>query len=164
MASDEFGDAGKRVLLEEALRGHGTFLHYSDGWQGLHSRWRRRGTTNAHSTEIEGQTRAEWARIRRTIFCPRNSNRKFSTASCGRLLAGLAKDGIPYCGFLYFGLMLTPEGPKVLEYNCRLGRSGNRSGASARRFRFCAGLHGRGAAESWEVSGPSGFRERARAW
>ncbi len=28
---------------------------------------------------------------------------------------------MPYKGFLYFGLMLTPEGPKVLEYNCRLG-------------------------------------------
>src|ERR1700723_2595282 len=28
---------------------------------------------------------------------------------------------MPYRGFLYFGLMLTQEGPKVLEYNCRLG-------------------------------------------
>jgi phosphoribosylamine--glycine ligase len=36
-------------------------------------------------------------------------------------LEGLQRDGIPYKGFLYFGLMLTPEGPKVLEYNCRLG-------------------------------------------
>ena len=36
-------------------------------------------------------------------------------------LAGLEKDGMPYRGFLYFGLMLTPQGPKVLEFNCRLG-------------------------------------------
>jgi phosphoribosylamine--glycine ligase len=36
-------------------------------------------------------------------------------------LAGLAKEGLNYCGFLYFGLMLTSDGPKVLEYNCRLG-------------------------------------------
>jgi phosphoribosylamine--glycine ligase len=36
-------------------------------------------------------------------------------------LAGLAADGCDYCGFLYFGLMLTPDGPKVLEFNCRLG-------------------------------------------
>ncbi len=34
---------------------------------------------------------------------------------------GLQLDGLPYRGFLYFGLMLTPEGPKVIEYNCRFG-------------------------------------------
>ena len=34
---------------------------------------------------------------------------------------GLRGDGLPYRGFLYFGLMLTPEGPKVIEYNCRFG-------------------------------------------
>ncbi len=36
-------------------------------------------------------------------------------------VAGLHEDGLPYRGFLYFGLMLTPEGPKVIEYNCRFG-------------------------------------------
>ncbi|MBB5352027.1 phosphoribosylamine--glycine ligase [Haloferula luteola] len=36
-------------------------------------------------------------------------------------VAGLKKDGLPYRGFLYFGLMLTPDGPKVIEYNCRFG-------------------------------------------
>ncbi|MDB6132888.1 MAG: purd: phosphoribosylamine--glycine ligase [Verrucomicrobiales bacterium] len=36
-------------------------------------------------------------------------------------VAGLRKDGLPYRGFLYFGLMLTPQGPKVIEYNCRFG-------------------------------------------
>ncbi len=36
-------------------------------------------------------------------------------------LQGLANDGIPYQGFLYIGLMLTKDGPKVLEFNCRLG-------------------------------------------
>ena len=34
---------------------------------------------------------------------------------------GLTEEGLPYKGFLYFGLMLTPEGPKVIEYNCRFG-------------------------------------------
>ncbi|MBV6500493.1 MAG: Phosphoribosylamine--glycine ligase [Prosthecobacter sp.] len=34
---------------------------------------------------------------------------------------GLIKDGLRYRGFLYFGLMLTPEGPQVIEYNCRFG-------------------------------------------
>ncbi len=36
-------------------------------------------------------------------------------------LDGLAKDGLEYRGLLYIGLMLTPDGPKVLEYNCRFG-------------------------------------------
>lgn len=34
---------------------------------------------------------------------------------------GILKDGLTYRGFLYFGLMLTPTGPQVIEYNCRFG-------------------------------------------
>jgi phosphoribosylamine---glycine ligase len=34
---------------------------------------------------------------------------------------GLRHENLPYRGFLYFGLMLTPDGPKVIEYNCRFG-------------------------------------------
>jgi phosphoribosylamine--glycine ligase len=36
-------------------------------------------------------------------------------------VAGLRREGLPYRGFLYFGLMLTPDGPQVIEYNCRFG-------------------------------------------
>ncbi len=36
-------------------------------------------------------------------------------------VAGLRTEGLPYRGFLYFGLMLTPTGPQVIEYNCRFG-------------------------------------------
>jgi phosphoribosylamine--glycine ligase len=34
---------------------------------------------------------------------------------------GIRKDGLTYRGFLYFGLMLTPTGPQIIEYNCRFG-------------------------------------------
>jgi phosphoribosylamine--glycine ligase len=34
---------------------------------------------------------------------------------------GLIADSLPYRGFLYFGIMLTQDGPKILEYNCRFG-------------------------------------------
>ncbi|MBT8037015.1 MAG: phosphoribosylamine--glycine ligase [Verrucomicrobiae bacterium] len=34
---------------------------------------------------------------------------------------GLVKDGLPYRGYLYFGLMMTSDGPKIIEYNCRFG-------------------------------------------
>ena len=37
------------------------------------------------------------------------------------VLRGLAEDGAPFVGVLYAGLKLTPEGPKVLEFNCRFG-------------------------------------------
>lgn len=36
-------------------------------------------------------------------------------------MSAFGKEGWRYCGFLYFGLMLTSKGPKVLEFNCRLG-------------------------------------------
>jgi len=36
-------------------------------------------------------------------------------------VAALVSEKLPYRGFLYFGLMLTPDGPKVIEYNCRFG-------------------------------------------
>lgn len=36
-------------------------------------------------------------------------------------VAGLRADNLPYRGFLYFGLMLTADGPKIIEYNCRFG-------------------------------------------
>ncbi len=36
-------------------------------------------------------------------------------------VAGLRHEGLPYRGFLYFGIMLTPTGPQVIEYNCRFG-------------------------------------------
>src|SRR5207248_11400541 len=36
-------------------------------------------------------------------------------------LAGLSSEGYPFTGFLYAGLMLTADGPKVIEFNARLG-------------------------------------------
>jgi len=36
-------------------------------------------------------------------------------------VAGLQKDGLKYRGFLYFGIMLTPNGPQMIEFNCRFG-------------------------------------------
>ncbi|MGA0332488.1 MAG: phosphoribosylamine--glycine ligase [Kiritimatiellia bacterium] len=39
----------------------------------------------------------------------------------GPTVEGLKKDNLRYCGFLYFGIILTEQGPKVLEFNCRFG-------------------------------------------
>jgi phosphoribosylamine--glycine ligase len=43
--------------------------------------------------------------------------RNFLSKTC----EGFLKEGIDYRGFIYFGLILTDRGPKLLEYNCRLG-------------------------------------------
>lgn len=53
---------------------------------------------------LDGET---WARIKTEVL--------------DRTLAGLKKNGFDYRGALYAGVMLTPDGPKVLEYNCRFG-------------------------------------------
>lgn len=120
MERGEFGEAGKRLLFEKGLAGEElSYIILTDG-QGFislvpsrdhkrafnHDQGPNTGGMGAYSTdgmlspELEDQ-------IVRTIVRP--------------TLAGLASDGITYRGFLYFGLMLTAEGPQVLEFNCRLG-------------------------------------------
>ena len=47
--------------------------------------------------------------------------RRCSTEIVEPVLRGMAAEGMPFRGFLYVGLMFTPEGPKVVEFNVRLG-------------------------------------------
>lgn len=120
MEKGEFGNSGKLVLLEEALRGEElSYIVLTDGKNFVplvptrdHKRvfdndeGPNTGGMGAYSTDEILPPDLE-KRIIRTIVRP--------------TLEGLQTDGMPYRGFLYFGLMLTPDGPKVLEYNCRLG-------------------------------------------
>ena len=72
-------------------------------------------------TATTARTRAGWARTRRYAG--------WATAELGDLidtvhrpvLAELQRRGTPFVGLLYAGLMLTPDGPRVLEFNCRFG-------------------------------------------
>jgi phosphoribosylamine---glycine ligase len=116
----EFGAAGDRLLFEHALAGDElSYIVLTDG-----ERWQPLVPTRDHKRLLDGDkgpntggmgafsddsllTPALEERIQRQIVEP--------------TLAGLSQEGRAYRGFLYFGLMLTDDGPQVLEYNCRLG-------------------------------------------
>ena len=120
LARREFGEWGSRILVEEALSGPElSVIVVTDGNSVVPmvpSRDHKRlldgdrgpntGGMGAYSTD-----ELMPAELRTQVF----DSIVFPT------IRGLQKDGIPYCGFLYFGLMLTARGPKVLEFNCRSG-------------------------------------------
>ena len=120
MQNHELGPGGSRVLLEKGLEGKElSFIILTDGRSFLpmaptrdHKRVfdgdRGPNTGGMGAYTVDGMIGEELESvILDDIVRPS--------------IAGLSEEGIPYTGFLYFGLMLTPDGPMVLEYNCRLG-------------------------------------------
>jgi phosphoribosylamine---glycine ligase len=122
MVFDEkkFGTAATRILVEEFLTGEEvSFMVITDGKKSLPlapakdykkafdgDTGPNTGGMGAHSPAVvlTGETAAD---IMRTIVLP--------------TVQGMESEGRPYTGVLFVGLMLTPNGPKVLEYNCRFG-------------------------------------------
>jgi len=115
-----FGPAGERVVIEEFLKGEeASFMVLTDGDHVLplassqdhkrvfdHDQGPNTGGMGAYSP-APVVTPAVHQRILDEVLRP--------------LLAGLKKRGIRYRGVIYVGLMVTPEGPKVLEFNARFG-------------------------------------------
>jgi phosphoribosylamine--glycine ligase len=120
MDKHEFGDAGERVLLEEGLRGQElSYIILTDGDHFIPmapTRDHKRAFDNDQGPNTGGMG----AYSTGDILSP-DLERIIVDTIVQPTLQGLRKDGLPYRGFLYFGLMLTAEGPKILEYNCRLG-------------------------------------------
>jgi len=120
MEKQEFGDAGKRLLLEEGLRGEElSYIVLTDGNDFLPlvpTRDHKRVFDNDEGPNTGGMGAYSTDEI-----LPLDLEKKIVKAIVRPTLDGLRADGISYRGFLYFGLMLTQHGPKVLEYNCRLG-------------------------------------------
>ena len=120
MLDHRFGEAGHRVVIEECLVGEeASFFAICDGRQALGL-----PTAQDHKRAFDGDAGPNTGgmgafapsplvtpdiegRIRREIIDP--------------VLDGLAREGHPYRGFLYVGLMLTADGPRVIEFNVRLG-------------------------------------------
>lgn len=120
MRRKTLGDAGARVVIEECLAGEElSFIVLSDG-KGLlplapaqdhkpvfdNDLGPNTGGMGAYSDDaiLEDSLRAD---IIRRVAVP--------------TLTGMAAEGHPFRGFLYMGLMITPSGPMVLEYNVRMG-------------------------------------------
>jgi phosphoribosylamine--glycine ligase len=120
MARREFGDAGKKVLLEEGLAGEElSYIVLTDG-----KNFVPMAPTRDHKRAFDGDQGPNTGGMgvySTDEILPKELETKIVETIVKPTLAGLEKEGTPYKGFLYFGLMLTAEGPRVLEYNCRLG-------------------------------------------
>jgi len=120
MEKGEFADAGKRVLLEEGLRGEElSYIILTDGEHFIPMA-PARDYKRAFDYD-EGPNTGGMGVYSSDEILPGELERQIIEAVVRPTLAGLKREGLPYRGFLYFGLMLTSDGPKVLEYNCRLG-------------------------------------------
>lgn len=120
MSERLFGDAGAQVVIEECLKGEeASFLVFSDGNTIIPmppSQDHKRALDNDYGPNTGGMgayspvpiiDRDMQERIMKEVMLP--------------AVNALKSEGCPYEGILYAGIMLTPEGPKVLEFNCRFG-------------------------------------------
>jgi len=117
---NELGAGGKRLLFEEGLDGDElSFIVLTDG-----IRYAPMVPTRDHKRVFDGNkgpnTGGMGAYSADDLLTPPLLQRVISEI-VEPSLVGLERDGLPYQGFLYVGLMLTKQGPKVLEFNCRLG-------------------------------------------
>jgi len=120
MLRGELGAGGRRILLEETLHGDElSFILLTDG-----ERYAPLVPTRDHKRVFDGDqgpnTGGMGAHSSDDLLPPALRQTILATV-VEPTLRGLAKDAIRYQGFLYVGLMLTADGPKVLEFNCRLG-------------------------------------------
>jgi len=120
MEKNELGPGGKRILLEETLEGEElSFIILTDG-----KRYAPLVPTRDHKRVFDGNqgpNTGGMGAYSTDELLPDALREIIRSTIVEPTLQGLAADGIPYQGFLYIGLMLTKSGPKVLEFNCRLG-------------------------------------------
>jgi len=115
-----FGDAGRTVVVEEFMTGEEvSFFALSDGVSALPF-----GAAQDHKTVWDGDrgpnTGGMGAYSPAPVFDAVVQERVMAEI-VRPTIAALAKEGCPYQGVLYVGLMLTPAGPRVVEFNCRFG-------------------------------------------
>ena len=117
--SGHFGEAGSTVVIEEGLTGpECSLLAFVDG-----STVRLMATAQDHKRALEGDLGPNTGGMGVYSPVPIVTDEEYATMAAAMQTAadGLVADGIEYRGVLYGGFMLTPEGPKVLEFNARFG-------------------------------------------
>jgi len=121
LAGNAFGEAGHRVVIEEFLPGEeASFIVIADGKTALPM-----ATSQDHKALNNGDlgpnTGGMGAYSPAPLVTPEIHQRVLDEI-IQPTLDGMIADGMPYTGFLYAGLMISPNGTlKVLEYNCRFG-------------------------------------------
>ncbi len=120
MSEGLLGDAGRRVLLEECLSGpETTIMGLCDG-----RRFLALPPSSDHKRLLDGDrgpNTGGMGVIAPTPYVDEEMSRRIRSEILDPVLRGLGKDGLEYRGALYCGLMLTADGPKVLEFNVRFG-------------------------------------------
>jgi len=120
MIDRQFGDAGRRVLIEEFLRGKEvSFIVVADGKAALPL-----VTTMDHKAVFDGDKGPNTGGMGTVSPSPFLTDELFDEVMKTIIqptIAGMRDEGRTFKGTLYAGLMLTEDGPKVLEYNCRFG-------------------------------------------
>jgi phosphoribosylamine--glycine ligase len=115
-----FGDAGDRVVIEEKMEGEEVSIFaLTDG-----SHYVLLTPSQDHKPIGEGGTGPNTGGMGAFSPAPIVDN-ALLTRICREIieptLQGMEEEGTPYKGVLYCGMMITDDGPKVVEYNCRLG-------------------------------------------
>lgn len=120
MVRGELGPAGKRLIIEQFLEGEeASYIILLDG-----DRYVPLPTSQDHKRLLDGDkgpNTGGMGAYSPTPFVDQKTERNIKELVIDRLIKGLKEEGIHYRGFLYAGLMLTKDGPKVLEFNVRLG-------------------------------------------
>ena len=120
MSQRVFGDAGKQILLEEGLVGEElSYIILTDG-KSLIPMVPTRDHKRAYDND-KGPNTGGMGAYSADGMLSGETEKRILDEIVWPTLKGLQHEGIAYCGFLYFGLMMTADGPKVLEFNCRLG-------------------------------------------
>ncbi|XP_046887206.1 trifunctional purine biosynthetic protein adenosine-3 isoform X2 [Hypomesus transpacificus] len=120
MKDKAFGAAGETVVVEELLEGEEvSCLCFSDG-----TTVSPMPPAQDHKRLQDGDQGPNTGGM--GAYCPtpqvsKEMLQEIREAVLQRTVDGMKEEGAPYVGVLYAGLMLTKQGPKVLEYNCRFG-------------------------------------------